>query len=312
MKEIIDDKKSKIVEDSFQIALDGIAAASKIPAKIIEPGLRVLFKQAKWNNISIWHPLIAKGKVIGVINFWGNYLRTEDSTVLALFANQIASVLENTRLYAAEQQRAAELETSLEEKSVLLKEVHHRVKNNLQVISSLLNLQAARISDTEILSMFSESRDRIRSMALVHEKLYQSSDLAQVDFGEYLRGLSNQLMQSYSSQSRRIKMNVEIENISLGIDQAVPCGLIVNEVITNSIKHAFPDYQEGEITIRLHRTSSNQVKLLIRDNGIGIPSSLSLENPSTLGMQIVSLLTEQIGGEVNILRKRGTGFEITF
>ncbi|MBT3323326.1 MAG: hypothetical protein HN392_13660, partial [Anaerolineae bacterium] len=309
---IIESKESVIVEDSFQVALEGIASTIKIPMKNIEPGLKILYKRANWSNISIWHPLVTNGKVIGTVNFWGKHIRREDRATLSVFANQIASALENARLYANEQQRGLDLAASLEEKSVLLKEVHHRVKNNLQVISSLLNLQASKISDAEILDMFTESRDRIRSMALIHEKLYQSSDLAQVDFGEYLRGLSAQLMQSYSSQSRRIKMNVEIENISLGIDQAVTCGLIVNEIVTNSIKHAFPDYQEGEITIQLHNTPRKQVKLRIIDNGIGIPNSLSIENSSTLGMQIISLLTEQIGGKVRILRQHGTGFEIIF
>lgn len=197
---------------------------------------------------------------------------------------------------------------SLKEKEVLLKEVHHRVKNNLQIVSSLLNLQSKYIKDSEALEMFKESRNRIRSMTLIHEKLYRSKDLANLDVAEYIQNLSANLFRSYNSG--RVSLKTHVDDILLGIDTAIPCGLIINELVSNSLKHAFPDKQ-GEILVNLHR-DDGKFTLIVRDNGIGIPQNVDFRNTDSLGLQLVCTLTDQLDGAIELNRAGGTEFKITF
>jgi PAS domain S-box-containing protein len=200
------------------------------------------------------------------------------------------------------------IRASLKEKEVLLKEVHHRVKNNLQIISSLLNLQSKYIKDDQALEMFKESRNRIRSMTLIHEKLYRSKDLANIDVAEYIQNLSSNLFRSYSAG--RISLKTQVDDILLGIDTAIPCGLIINELVSNSLKHAFPDKQ-GEIVVNLHR-DDGKLTLIVRDNGVGFPEHVDFRNTDSLGLQLVCTLTDQLDGEVELSRAGGTEFRITF
>ncbi len=212
-----------------------------------------------------------------------------------------------------------QIRASLEEKEILIKEIHHRVKNNLQIISSLLNLQAVNITDEDMLSMFRDSQHRVRSMALVHEQLYKSKTLASVDFGQYIRNLAGQLTRSHGTRSAGVVVKIDAENIFLGIDSAVPCGLIVNELITNSFRYAFPDdipsIEENlfnEIHITCQMNASNKYVLTVGDNGVGLPEGLNFRNTESLGMQLVCTLTDQLGGAIEVHQNDGAEFRIEF
>lgn len=204
-----------------------------------------------------------------------------------------------------------ELKRSIEEKEILLKEIHHRVKNNLMVISSLLNLQSQYITDKADLAIFKESQTRARSMALIHERLYQSTDLKRIDFGEYIQTLSTDLYHTYVRDPKQVKINTDIENIMLDINTAIPLGLIVNELLTNSIKHAFPPGTSGEITLQFYKKGEKLI-LIVKDNGIGFPQNLDFCNTDSLGLQLVNSLTSQINGEIELDQNQGTKFKIIF
>lgn len=212
-----------------------------------------------------------------------------------------------------ERKRAEErIQASLREKEVLLKELHHRVKNNLQVISSLLKLQTRYVEDETYADMFKESQNRVISMALVHEKLYQSEDLASIDLNEYVNHLTNAMFRTYGVDTGKIALKVDAADVMLGVDTAIPCGLIINELISNSLKYAFPEGKEGEIKIRFHPTDENEMELTVSDNGISMPKDLDLRHVKSLGLKLVSILTDQIGGKIEIDRSRGTKFQIRF
>ncbi|MCE9611969.1 MAG: CHASE2 domain-containing protein [Chthoniobacter sp.] len=199
----------------------------------------------------------------------------------------------------------------VQEKDVLLKEIHHRVKNNLQIISSLLNLQSDYIKDPAALLVFTESRNRVRSMALIHEKLYQSHDLARIDFADYIRSLTSSLTAGYAGRSSSGRSGVESEDVMLGVDAAVPCGLIVNELVTNCLKYAFPNGRSGQIQIAVLR-DAGKLRLSVADDGVGFPHDIDFRNSESLGMQIITTLTEQLDGSVQMFNGTGTKFEITF
>jgi PAS domain S-box-containing protein len=205
------------------------------------------------------------------------------------------------------------IKTSLKEKEVLLREIHHRVKNNMQIISSLLNLQAGYIEDKKYLDMLKDSQNRIMTMSLVHEKLYMSKNFTKINFKDYIHNLANSVFQSYTSRSGNILLNLNIEDIELGIDSAIPCGLIVNELVTNSIKYAFPGEKKGEIKIVLSKKDGNDYELTVSDNGIGFPEDIDFRKTETLGLHLVSLLAEeQLSGKINLNRSKGTEFSIRF
>jgi two-component sensor histidine kinase/CheY-like chemotaxis protein len=213
----------------------------------------------------------------------------------------------------AERKRVEEaLRASLHEKEVLLREIHHRVKNNMQVISSLLSLKAASIQDPLAKEVIKESQVRIRSMALVHERLYSSSDLAHVDFADYLRNLYAHLGSSFSVRSDRISVHFDLDDFPLDINTAVPCGLIATELISNAMKHAFPGGRTGTITVSLKREGAGRVRLSVSDDGIGLPSQLDYRNTESMGMQIVNMLVEQIDGRVDLAPGPGTRVSVTF
>jgi len=203
------------------------------------------------------------------------------------------------------------LQKSLNEKETLLKEIHHRVKNNLMIISSLLNLQSRYIKDEESKNIFKESQNRARSMALIHERLYQSTDLKRIDFGDYLRTLSNDLYHTYVMDTSLIKLNIEVENVMLDINTSIPLGLIVNELVTNSLKHAFPQGESGEINIKFH-TNDDKYLLEVKDNGVGFPEDIDYTNTESLGLRLVTSLTEQIDGKIKFNNISGTSFKIIF
>lgn len=216
-------------------------------------------------------------------------------------------ILNMTQIKEAENQ----IKLSLKEKEMLLKEIHHRVKNNLMVISSLLNLQSRYIRDEASKDIFKESQNRARSMSLIHERLYQTTDLKKIDFGDYIRTLSKELFRTYAGDFGLIDLKINVEDIFLDINAAIPLGLIVNELVTNSLTHAFPDGMRGEISVDFN-TKEDHYEFSVKDNGIGFPYDLDFQKTASLGLQIVNSLTEQIFGEIELNRSHGTEFKITF
>lgn len=204
------------------------------------------------------------------------------------------------------------IKTSLREKEALLKEIHHRVKNNLQVVSSLLGLQSRSVTDPETRKMFRESQNRIHSMALLHESLYQSENLSQVNFPDYIRELAAHLFHSYGVAPERIHLRTNLERLALHLDAAVPCGLIVNELISNSLKYAFPDGREGEIRIELHEIHDGMARLVVADNGVGFRSDLDWTTTKSLGLRLVRTLAQQLGAKIEVTSEPGTQIQLTF
>jgi two-component sensor histidine kinase len=226
---------------------------------------------------------------------------------------ELARANEALQAEIAERKRAEEqIKASLGEKEVLLKEIHHRVKNNLQVVSSMLHLQSRSVNDEETTEMFQESRNRVRSMALVHERLYQSKDLARVDFAKYIRGLANYLCRSYGVNTNVIQLRTNLHDVFLGVDTAIPCGLILNELVSNCLKHAFPDGREGEIRIELRSDGNDKFTLMVSDNGVGLLEDLDFRDTKSLGLQLVNTLVNQLEGTIELDRRGGTAFKITF
>jgi len=212
-----------------------------------------------------------------------------------------------------ERRRAEEaIRASLEEKTVLLREVHHRVKNNLQIVISLLRLQAARTKNSEALDTFQETGNRIHSMALLHEALYRSQSLAHVNFADYIESLCSHLFRSHGPKAVHVKLERHLEQVSMDLDRAVFCGLIVNELVSNALKHAFPDERTGRIAVELRTTPQEQILLKVADDGVGLPWGTNLRQTKTLGHQLVFMLAEKLRGTVEVTRDRGTAFCITF
>jgi two-component sensor histidine kinase len=206
--------------------------------------------------------------------------------------------------------RLEQLDASLREKDLLLKEVHHRAKNNLQLIASLLNLQLDYVEDPRILAMLRGCHARIKSMALIHEKLYQSPDLTRVDMGEYIRNLMSMLLDSYGNPTNRIAVDVNVRGVRLGVNVAIPCGLIIQELVSNSLKHAFPGDRKGKIWVDLSSDKEPGFILRVRDNGIGLPKDLYPQRVESLGLQLVHRLAEQLEGNIGFERGQGTEISI--
>jgi len=204
------------------------------------------------------------------------------------------------------------MSASLREKEVLLKEIHHRVKNNLQIIQSLLNMQARNVREARVVNALRESQNRVRTMALIHERLYRSTDLSEIDMREYIGRLAAELCQSYGAEAARISLELELGGVRLGIDSAIPCGFIVNELVSNCLKHAFPGDRPGRLRVGLRREPSGPVRLSVRDDGRGLPEGLDFRRTETLGLQLVCTLVDQLGGTIEREPGGGTAFLVTF
>jgi len=210
------------------------------------------------------------------------------------------------------QERTSELLATIQEKELLLREIHHRVKNNLQIISSLLNLQIPYIKDKESIEFFKESQNRVKSISMVHEKLYQSKNIDKIDFGDYISNIVTNLFQTYDVDQDIIEYNSSLDNIKLNIETSIPCGLIITELITNSIKHAFSNTEKkGKIWVKLN-SDHGKFTLIIKDNGTGFPEDMDFKNMESLGLQLVDLLVDQVNGSIELNRKNGTEFKIEF
>ena len=235
-------------------------------------------------------------------------LVSETSISPNYFIAVVEDITENKRAHI-------QIEKDLHEKEVLLQEVHHRVKNNLQVISSLLNLQSDHINNKEALATLKESQNRVRAMALVHEKLYQSHDFSHLDFSIYVGNLINSLFHSYHIEKDTVHLNMKLESFSLPVDRAVPCGLIINELVSNALKYAFPpNFQnERDINVSLQKDNHGQIQLDVEDTGIGFPENFNYREADSLGLHLVVLLVEkQLEGTITLKPGKGTHFHILF
>jgi PAS domain S-box-containing protein len=208
--------------------------------------------------------------------------------------------------------RSSALAVALEEKEVLLREIHHRVKNNLQLISSMLSMQARQVAQDVVRDALVECQDRVQTIALIHERLYQSSDFAHVPFRAYAESLLAYIFNSARVGNHRLALKVEIDDIQLPLDRAIPCGLILNELTTNALKHAFPAGRSGEISIALKQLGDRRLSLVVRDDGIGLAPTIDPQKTTSLGLQLVATLADQLEADLRIERDRGSAFVMTF
>jgi PAS domain S-box-containing protein len=205
-----------------------------------------------------------------------------------------------------------QIKLSLQEKEALLKEIHHRVKNNLQIISSLIYLQAQRIEDPEARQIFEDSQSRISSMALVHDSLYRSQDFARVNLSEYVQTLTSSLFNAYRTQPEEIHLSVQVDpDVVVSLEKAIPCGLILNELMTNALKHGFNGEETGEVTVKLEIHSS-QVFLTVENSGNNLPESFQLQKIHSMGLRLVNALVSQIDGQLSVEKAQKTRFKVTF
>lgn len=281
-----EDLNGRSFEELFMV--DGIPDKKRLP-ETLSPGIECFMQTGEGTRIPV-HCSAAQMK--------------DDGEVLEGYVCVASNI---SRQKEAEERLVA----SLREKELLLKEVHHRVKNNLQVISSLLNLQARELEDPDTVRLFQESQGRVRSMALIHEQLYRSNDLARIDFAAYVQDLVGHLKQTLGSESVPVRFHLDIEPLPLSLDLAIPCGMIVNELVSNAQKHAFPNGEEGEIHVEF-TGQSGSYRLTVADNGVGIQEELATAEDSSLGLKVVQALTRQIHGDLELEHDQGTAFIIRF
>jgi two-component sensor histidine kinase len=222
----------------------------------------------------------------------------------------VKGIVVTTRPIKLRKEMENAIKSSLQEKEILLKEIHHRVKNNMQIILSLLNLQKEYVDDAQALNVLQESQIRVRTMSLIHEKLYQSKDLMNINIKDYIEQLANDIIYSYAATN--VKQILEIENTEINIETALPCGLIISELISNSLKYAFSDENNNnELKISLIK-SNDTFGLTVSDNGVGLPPELDYRNTESLGLQLVNNLVGQLDGEIELDQAHGTEFNIIF
>jgi len=222
----------------------------------------------------------------------------------------LASIIDITDRLRAQRR----LEEALQEKTVLLNEVHHRVKNNLQVITSLLNLQADHAADPTLRAILAESCGRVKAMALTHQLLYERKDFSRVDLGDYLQRLVQSIRATYRASGDRVSLQLSLpeHSVPLDLERAIPCGLLINELVTNAYKHAFPGERRGEIAIQLIEDGSGRIGLSVADNGVGLPPDIELTQSSSLGLQLIPLFVDQVHGQSGFDREGGTRFRMDF
>ncbi|MBD3415054.1 MAG: PAS domain S-box protein [Candidatus Aminicenantes bacterium] len=260
---------------------------------------------------NIFKQILKTGRVFTEIELRkkdGNYLPTDLNTVVLPNGLVYGSCRDITIRKKAETQ----LQKSLKEKNVMLQEIHHRVKNNMQIISSLLNLQSQNVTDKKALESFQTCRERIKAMALIHESLYESQNLAEVDFSNYVKKMTTHLYASHRTLSDRVNLSVDIDQIFLDVNRAIPAGLIINELVSNAFTHGFPEKKKGSVSIKIKAEGKDSYSLEVADTGVGLPKSYDWKNPITLGLKLVTDLVKQIDGTLTISQKKGTVVRIKF
>ncbi|MFN4233423.1 MAG: PAS domain S-box protein [Bacteroidia bacterium] len=306
------DKEGKIIE--FNEAASHCFGYTFDEIKNLSP--RILYadeKQFERVHKQIFSLGNYSGEVINVRKDGSQFVSFLSASQLVSPTGEVIGSMGVSRDITESKNAEKQIKEALKEKEILLKEVHHRVKNNLQVISSILNLQSSYVSDENTLNILKESQNRIKTMAFIHESLYQNKDFAQIKFSEYVVNLSNNLVHSYGLNNKLIDLKLEIDEVFLNLDDSIPCGLIINELVSNALKYAFCDKEQGQIEIKV-KNKSGYLYLCVADNGIGLPTNFSIENTQTLGLQLVSSLCEQLDAELKLSSKQGKGtcFEIEF
>lgn len=306
------DKEGKIIE--FNEAASHCFGYSFEEIKNLSP--RVLYadeKQFERVHKQIFSLGNYSGEVVNVRKDGTRFVSYLSASQLLSPTGEVIGSMGVSRDITESKNAEKQIKDAIKEKEILLKEVHHRVKNNLQVISSILNLQSSYVSDENTLNILRESQNRIKSMAFIHESLYQNKDFAQIKFSEYVVNLSNNLVHSYGLNNKLIDLKLEIDEVFLNLDDSIPCGLIINELVSNALKYAFSDKEQGEIEIKV-KNKGEYLYLCVADNGKGLPNNFNIENTQTLGLQLVSSLCEQLAAELKLSSKQGKGtcFEIEF
>jgi len=280
-----------IHDDAGKVIGVGSATVDLTRIKVAEDELRQIATNLRTTNTEL---LASRAAALNLM---------EDADAARRKAEEISSDLRESE---------ERIKASLSEKEVLLKEIHHRVKNNMQVISSLVALQANELQDTTMREVLNDVTYRVRSMALVHEKLYQSADLARIDFAEYVGSLLGYLWRAHGPAVASVRLSLDLEPVTLPVDIAVPCGLILNELAGNSLKHAFPDQVGGEVVVSLKGATNGLVSLAVRDSGVGLPEGFDWRQAHSLGLRLVQMLARQLDATVEVSSGEGTGFEVTF
>jgi PAS domain S-box-containing protein len=262
---------------------------------------------------------VLRGEVIQpyelrILSRSGKYISGEFTSVPNIEKGKVIGEFGIARDITERKRVEEKIKASLREKEVLLGEIHHRVKNNLQVISGLLDLQAASSGNPELTEMLHESQSRIRSMALIHEKLYDSKDFARIDLAGYARGLSQELFQAYRINPGEVDLIIQTGgDVYVDINKAIPCGLILNELISNALKHAFSGDGAGAITVIIRKCDDKEIEIIVCDNGLGLPDDVDIHEPRTVGLHLVNgLVKNQLDGQIEVRRENGTEFRILF
>lgn len=280
------------------------------PEAMIKEGALVRYKDPKEREAFV-KELGEKGK----LNYYEIEMltRSGESKNVLLSATLAGDEILGMVMDITERKKATEkIKAALKEKEILLKELHHRVKNNMQVVSGLIELQSQQLEDDDAREIFNETRDRVSSMALIHENLYKASDLGNINFAQYIRTLTKHLFYSYNVNVDVVQLKTDIEDVFLDVQLGIPCGLIVNELVSNTLKHAFPAERHGEVCISLFHGDDNQYTLIVKDNGKGFPNNLDFRKTKSLGMQLVTMLVDQLEGTIEMKRVEGTEFVISF
>jgi two-component sensor histidine kinase len=309
---LVSDEFAAIVLDIHMPDLDGFKLAEIIKQRKRTQHIPIIFLTAYYQDDKD----VLQGYGAGAVDYLSKpvnplILKSKVDVFVDLFRKTHALTKLNQAMETEIEQRVEQIKASLREKETLLKEIHHRVKNNLQVISSLLSLQSDKLADPTARKLFHDARDRVRSMALVHEKLYNSHDLARVELGEYTRSLMRDLLQAHAALASKVRLRIEQEAVFVPVDVAIPCGLILNELATNALKHAFGDRAEGEITIETKRLDDGRIRVVFSDDGRGLPPEVDWRSADTLGLRLIRMLAEQLGGTSELCNGQGTRFELT-
>jgi two-component sensor histidine kinase len=308
---LVNDEFAAIVLDIHMPDLDGFKLAELIKQRKRTQHIPIIFLTAYYQEDKD----VLQGYGAGAVDYLSKpvnplILKSKVDVFAELFRKTHALTKLNQAMETEIEQRVEQIRASLREKETLLKEIHHRVKNNLQVISSLLSLQSDRLPNTATRRLFLDARDRVRSMALVHEKLYNSQNLARVELGEYTRSLMSDLLQAHAALASKVRLRIEQDAVYVPVDVAIPCGLILNELATNALKHAFRERAEGEIAIETRRLPDGRIRIVFSDDGDGLPPEIDWRSADTLGLRLIRMLTEQLGGTWDLYNGQGTRFEL--
>lgn len=312
--EVCDARGTTIMVNAAFLDTFEVPPAGRILAQLQKHGLTRILEEVKAEKNSTVVDLAVEPGDLARTYASGNGPVVFETTIFPILSphGEVLQVVALWRDVSERRRTEARITTSLQEKELLLKEIHHRVKNNLQVICSLLSLQGSSIREPGVRQLFEETRNRVRSMASIHEMLYQSTDFARIDFSGYITTLASQLFSSCNISAARVKLEINVAPVSLGINLGVPCGLLINELMTNALMHAFPGDRTGTLTVSMREMPDLSVRLSVHDDGIGLPSDLDVENADSLGLQLVTTLVGQLNGSLEVKRDSGTEFVVLF